>query len=66
MSAPLSPLQRYAAAIAARARLDAARDQAEAAGDEERAAIVGEQREAADAAVATAREEARREAGRAR
>lgn len=58
MSAPLTPLQRYAEIIAVRARFEAAMAQAVTAGDEERAAILEEQRERAAAAADRARVEA--------
>ena len=59
----LTPLQAYAERIAARARMEAAMAQAVTAGDEERAAILAEQRERAAAAAATARADAWRAAG---
>ena len=55
MSAPLTPLQRYAEIIAVRARFEAAMARAVAAGDEERVAILAEQRDEVVAEAEAAR-----------
>ena len=63
MRAPLTPLQAYAERIAARARMEAAMARAVTAGDEERAAILAEQRDEVAADADRARAEAWQAAG---
>ena len=63
MSAPLTPLQAYAEAIATRSRLARAVADAMEADDAERVAILAEQLEHADAVTADARTAAWQAAG---